>query len=122
MRPPAARLRARIARTSPSPIAPRPCPPRKSSTGEQKALLLGLVLAHAELVAERRGEPPILLLDEVAAHLDPRRRAALFARLEGRGQVWMTATEAALFDGIGDAIRFHVEPGGTPRLSARWTS
>jgi DNA replication and repair protein RecF len=83
----------------------------RSSTGEQKALLLGLVLAHAELVAERRGEPPILLLDEVAAHLDPRRRAALFARLEGRGQVWLTATEAALFDGIGEASRFHVEPG-----------
>ena len=83
----------------------------RCSTGEQKALLLGLVLAHAELVAERRGEPPILLLDEVAAHLDPVRRAALFARLEGRGQVWMTATEAALFDGIGTASRFRIEPG-----------
>ena len=81
------------------------------STGEQKALLLGLVLAHSDLVTERRGEPPILLLDEVAAHLDPRRRAALFARLEGRGQVWMTATESALFDGIGAASRFHVQPG-----------
>jgi len=86
-------------------------PAAQSSTGEQKALLLGLVLAHAELVAERRGEPPILLLDEVAAHLDPARRAALFARLERRGQVWMTATEAALFDGIAEASRFHVEPG-----------
>lgn len=83
----------------------------QSSTGEQKALLLGLVLAHSDLVAERRGEPPLLLLDEVAAHLDPRRRAALFARLEGRGQVWLTATEAALFEGIGEASRFHVEPG-----------
>ena len=82
-----------------------------SSTGEQKALLLGLVLAHAGLVADRRGQPPILLLDEVAAHLDPKRRAALFARLEGQGQVWMTATEAALFDGIGQASRFHVTPG-----------
>jgi DNA replication and repair protein RecF len=86
-------------------------PADRSSTGEQKALLLGIVLAHAELVAERRGEPPILLLDEVAAHLDPSRRAALFARLEGRGQVWLTATEAALFDGIGAASRFHVEGG-----------
>lgn len=82
-----------------------------SSTGEQKALLLGLVLAHAELVAERRGAPPMLLLDEVAAHLDPKRRAALFDRLEGRGQVWMTATEAALFNGIVGASRYHVEPG-----------
>ncbi|HEX8415834.1 MAG TPA: DNA replication/repair protein RecF [Sphingomicrobium sp.] len=86
-------------------------PAARCSTGEQKALLLGLILAHAELVADRRGAPPILLLDEVAAHLDPRRRAALFARLEGRGQVWMTATEAALFDGIGTASRFHVEAG-----------
>jgi DNA replication and repair protein RecF len=86
-------------------------PAASSSTGEQKALLLGLVLAHAELVAERRGQPPILLLDEVAAHLDPKRRAALFARLEGRGQVWMSATEAALFEGIGAASRFHVQPG-----------
>ena len=70
------------------------------------------MLAHAELVATRRGAAPILLLDEVAAHLDPARRAALFARLEGRGQVWMTATEAALFNGIGgSATRFHVESG-----------
>jgi DNA replication and repair protein RecF len=83
----------------------------QSSTGEQKALLLGLVLAHAELVAERRGEPPLLLLDEVAAHLDPRRREALFARLQGKGQVWMTATEAALFDGISEGSRFDVQPG-----------
>jgi len=86
-------------------------PAALSSTGEQKALLLGLVLAHAELVAERRGSPPLLLLDEVAAHLDPKRRSALFARLEGRGQVWMTATEAALFDGIAGGSRFHVEAG-----------
>ena len=87
-------------------------PAFRSSTGEQKALLLGLVLAHAELVADRRGGPPIILLDEVAAHLDPSRRAALFEELEGRGQVWMTATESALFDPIGvSATRFHVEAG-----------
>jgi DNA replication and repair protein RecF len=86
-------------------------PAGQSSTGEQKALLFGLVLAHAEMVSERRAAPPLLLLDEVAAHLDPRRRAALFARLEGRGQVWMTATEAALFDGIATASRLHVEAG-----------
>ena len=86
-------------------------PAAQSSTGEQKALLLGLVLAHADLVAERRGDPPILLLDEVAAHLDPKRRAALFSRLEGRGQVWMTATEAALFEGVPQGTRLHVEAG-----------
>jgi DNA replication and repair protein RecF len=81
------------------------------STGEQKALLLGLVLAHGELVAERTGLPPVLLLDEVAAHLDPVRRAALFARLEGRGQVWMTGTEAALFEGVEEAARLRVIEG-----------
>lgn len=86
-------------------------PAARSSTGEQKALLLGLVLAHAELVADRRGDPPLLLLDEVAAHLDPKRRAALFTRLVGRGQVWMTATEAALFEGVAEGSHFHVEDG-----------
>ena len=76
------------------------------STGEQKALLLGLILAHADLAAERTGSPPVLLLDEVAAHLDPVRRAALFDRLADKGQVWMTGTEDALFNGIGsDATR-----------------
>lgn len=83
----------------------------QSSTGEQKALLIGLILAHAELVARSRGQPPVILLDEVTAHLDPRRRAVLFSRLEGRGQVWMTATEPELFDGIAAASRFHVTPG-----------
>lgn len=72
-----------------------------ASTGEQKALLLGIVLAHAELVADRTGRRPVLLLDEVAAHLDPARRAALFDRLGGLGQVWMTGAEEALFAAIG---------------------
>ena len=83
------------------------------STGEQKALLIGLILAHAALVEERTGRSPILLLDEVAAHLDPPRRDALFARLAARpGQVWMTGTEPGLFAGIGDgAHRFEVAGG-----------
>jgi DNA replication and repair protein RecF len=83
------------------------------STGEQKALLLAIVLAHADLVGERAGRRPILLLDEVAAHLDPRRRAALFERLDaGGGQVWMTGTEPALFAGLpASATRLHVEAG-----------
>ncbi|HZU50586.1 MAG TPA: DNA replication and repair protein RecF, partial [Sphingomicrobium sp.] len=76
----------------------------------------GLILAHAELVAEHRDEPPILLLDEVAAHLDPVRRGALFERLEDRGQVWMTATEEGLFQGMGDACRYHVEAGSIARV------
>jgi DNA replication and repair protein RecF len=83
----------------------------RASTGEQKALLLGLILAHADLIAERRGAHPILLLDEVAAHLDPGRREALFGRLAGRAQVWMTGTEAALFEAAGEATRLHVGEG-----------
>lgn len=78
-------------------------PAATASTGEQKALLLGIVLAHAELVARLAGRAPVLLLDEVAAHLDPVRRAALFERLAPLGQVWMTGTERALFDAIGEA-------------------
>lgn len=86
-------------------------PAALGSTGEQKALLLGIVLAHAALVASRRAVAPILLLDEVAAHLDPGRREALFGRLAGRGQVWMTATESALFAGIGTGSRYRVAAG-----------
>ena len=86
-------------------------PAARASTGEQKALLLGIVLAHADLVAERVGRRPILLLDEVAAHLDPVRRAALFGRLAaGGGQVWMTGTEAGLFADA-PAQRFAVRDG-----------
>lgn len=83
------------------------------STGEQKALLLGLILAHADLIAERTGGRPVLLLDEVAAHLDPGRRAALFDRLADKGQVWMTGTERALFAELGGAAtRLNVGSGG----------
>jgi len=81
------------------------------STGEQKALLLGLVLAHAELVAARTGRAPVLLLDEVAAHLDSVRRAALFERLAGRGQVWMTGTERIPFETIGSASWYRLDRG-----------
>lgn len=88
-------------------------PAAHCSTGEQKALLLSLILAHAALVKRMRGTPPILLLDEVAAHLDPDRRAALFERLHETGsQVWMTGTEASLFDAAGpDAMRLRVADG-----------
>ena len=88
-------------------------PAATSSTGEQKALLIGIILAHADLVAERRHRRPILLLDEVAAHLDPLRRAALFHRLTaGNGQVWMTGTERPPFAGLpGDTIWLDVGQG-----------
>ncbi len=77
------------------------------STGEQKALLLSIILAHAALVADIRREAPIILLDEVAAHLDPARRVALFERLAATGsQVWMTGTEAGLFQTIDTQAQF----------------
>ncbi|AHB10850.1 DNA replication/repair protein RecF [Zymomonas mobilis] len=79
-------------------------PAAQSSTGEQKALLLGLVLAQVNLITEKNGQPPVLLLDEVAAHLDPSRRAILFDILRSKGgQVWMTGTEPSLFETAGEA-------------------
>lgn len=81
---------------------PKDMPAGLSSTGEQKALLLGLVLAHARLVGETSGRAPLLLLDEVAAHLDPRRRGELFDVLEALGaQCWMTGTDASAFAALG---------------------
>jgi DNA replication and repair protein RecF len=72
-----------------------------ASTGEQKALLIGLVLAHAALVSDMTGTAPLILLDEVVAHLDPDRRATLFDALERLGsQVWMTGADPAAFAGI----------------------
>jgi DNA replication and repair protein RecF len=85
----------------------------KGSTGEQKALLTGLVIAHARLVRSMSGIAPIVLLDEIAAHLDPRRRAALYDGLGELGaQVWMSGADAALFGELPDgAARFVVTPG-----------
>jgi DNA replication and repair protein RecF len=84
--------------------APKNMPARDASTGEQKALLIGLVLAHAGLVADMTGIAPLLLLDEVVAHLDPGRRIALFAELQTLGaQVWMTGADPAAFADIGAA-------------------
>ncbi|GAC1335907.1 MAG: DNA replication/repair protein RecF [Beijerinckiaceae bacterium] len=92
---------------------PKALEARQCSTGEQKALLTGLVLAHAHLVAGLSGITPIVLLDEIAAHFDPLRRAALFDEL-GRigGQVWMTgADEAAFADLAGRAQILRVTQG-----------
>ena len=88
-------------------------PAQLCSTGEQKALLVGLTLAHARLVGEASGLPPVLLLDEIAAHLDARRRAALFDILEELGgQTFMTGTDRALFESLGERAQFlHVEDG-----------
>jgi DNA replication and repair protein RecF len=78
--------------------AAKSIPAADASTGEQKALLIGLVLAHARLVREMTGTAPVLLLDEVLAHLDPARRAALHAELgELSAQAWMTGADPAAF-------------------------
>lgn len=79
---------------------------RECSTGEQKALLIGLVLANGRLRAHADGRPPLLLLDEVAAHLDATRRAALFDELcRLRIQAWMTGTDAVLFEAFGGRVQ-----------------
>jgi len=88
-------------------------PAAAASTGEQKALLIGLVLAHAGLLSGMTGLAPLLLLDEVVAHLDPARRAALYAELAGLGaQVWITGADPAAFMEIeARAQFFEVSPG-----------
>ncbi len=89
-------------------------PAEQCSTGEQKALLLGLVLGQARLVAaDALGKGPLLLLDEIAAHFDAERRAALFQEILGLGlQAWLTGTDAATFSMLGSGVQhFRVEPG-----------
>ena len=90
---------------------PRNMPAGQCSTGEQKALLIGLILAQARAVKGAGATAPVLLLDEVAAHLDRERRHGLFAALGALGcQAWLTGTDAELFVGLGrDATVFHVE-------------
>lgn len=90
----------------------------RCSTGEQKALLIGLILAHARLTADMTGYAPILLLDEIAAHLDEGRRAALFDLVHGLGgQSFMTGTDRSMFSALADRAQFFtvnhggVEPG-----------
>ena len=79
----------------------------RCSTGEQKALLVGLVLAHAQLTANMTGHAPVLLLDEIAAHLDEGRRAALFDLIHALGgQSFMTGTDTAMFSALGDRAQF----------------
>ena len=94
-------------------FAAKNIPASDASTGEQKALLIGLVLAHAGLLAEMSGFAPLLLLDEVVAHLDPGRRIALYGELEKLGaQVWMTGADPAAFAEIEPRAQlFQVVPG-----------
>ena len=88
-------------------------PAAQCSTGEQKAMLIAIILGHARLVAAHRGSAPILLLDEVTAHLDGDRRAALFEELLALNtQVWLTGTDRATFAGLaGQAQFFDVSAG-----------
>ncbi|MDG2339982.1 MAG: DNA replication and repair protein RecF, partial [Paracoccaceae bacterium] len=82
-------------------------PAKDCSTGEQKALLVSLILANARSLTEEIGMPPLLLLDEVAAHLDVNRRAALYDEICALGaQAWMTGTGPELFDALGDRAQY----------------
>lgn len=82
-------------------------PAKDCSTGEQKALLVSLILANARALAQDFGAPPLLLLDEVAAHLDPTRRAALYDEIAALGaQAWMTGTEPGLFEAMGPRAQY----------------
>ena len=88
-------------------------PAEHCSTGEQKALLTGLVLAHAGLVADLNGNAPIMLLDEIAAHLDAHRRAALFDRIDALDcQAWMTGTDRHLFDAMDERAQYFTVHAG----------
>lgn len=94
-------------------FAEKDMPAALSSTGEQKALLTGLVLGHAGLVSQTSGMTPVLLLDEIAAHLDADRRAALFDRLEGLGcQAFMTGTDPELFSALKGRAEFFTVTAG----------
>ncbi len=86
-------------------------PAEHCSTGEQKALLIGLVLAHSRLILTERGVPPLLLLDEISAHLDAHRRTVLYDQLLALGgQVWLTGTDALLFESLETRAQFfHVQ-------------
>ncbi len=89
-------------------------PAEEASTGEQKALLIRLVLAHAGLIKDMTGFAPVLLLDEVIAHLDPKRRASLYDALANLGaQVWMTGADPAAFGDIMDRAQVFEVRNGT---------
>lgn len=97
---------------------PKSTPAELCSTGEQKALLVGIVLSHARLTGEMSGLTPILLLDEIAAHLDAGRRAALFSILEELNcQAFMTGTDAALFSSLEGRAQFLTVDHGSVGLT-----
>lgn len=93
---------------------PKSAPARECSTGEQKALLIGLVLAHARLVKQQsNGFAPLILLDEIVAHLDEERRAGLFGELQRlEAQAWMTGTDASHFASWGETAQVFTVKNG----------
>lgn len=94
-------------------------PAADGSTGQQKALLVSIALAHARLVALSRGRPPLLLLDEIAAHLDSERRIALFDEVVALGaQSWMTGTDSELFRPLADRAQVLRVADGTVTLES----
>ena len=101
--------------------AAKDVPARDCSTGEQKALLVSLILANARALAQSFGAPPLLLLDEVAAHLDADRRAALYDEIVALGaQAWMTGTDRNLFDALGARAQYLnvTETNGVSKVEA----
>lgn len=101
--------------------AAKDVPARDCSTGEQKALLVSLILANARALAQSFGAPPLLLLDEVAAHLDADRRAALYDEIVALGaQAWMTGTDRNLFDALGARAQYLnvTEANGASKVEA----
>jgi DNA replication and repair protein RecF len=93
--------------------AGRGVPAAECSTGEQKALLIALVLAHARILARERGAAPLLLLDEIVAHLDAERRRTLYDEITSlRAQAWLTGTDRQLFEGLEGRAQFMEVAGG----------
>jgi DNA replication and repair protein RecF len=98
-------------------------PAKDCSTGEQKALLISLILANGRALAQDFGAPPILLLDEVSAHLDANRRAALYDEVCALGaQAWMTGTGPELFTEFGDRAQYFEvsEEAGVSHIDERF--
>jgi DNA replication and repair protein RecF len=94
-------------------------PAAQCSTGEQKGMLVAIILAHALMMQAEKGYVPIILLDEVAAHLDDARREFLFSFLSGmNGQVWLTGTDAGIFSSLENVARFYEVGGGQAQSSS----
>lgn len=98
-------------------FASKNMPAHQSSTGEQKSLLIGLILAQARFLVRMHQTPPVILLDEVAAHLDEDRRESLYEKLDLTGaQIFLTGTDFMLFDRLKSGQKFGIKSGGVVSL------